>query len=123
MLAEGRFESFDGALLVAAARATANTDGADHLPVHYDRNAARVREETEETDLPRNALGIVLELHAADRRGLPRLQRGLRLEQRGTNVVEDLAIHALHVHELACIVDDVERHGPALRRRPVAAGA
>jgi hypothetical protein len=48
--------------------------------------------------------------------GLARPQRRLRLQQRGADVVADSAAHALHVHELAGIIDDVKRHRAALQR-------
>ena len=40
--------------------------------------------------------------------GCARLQRRLRLQQGGADVVVDLAVHALHVHEFAGIIDDVD---------------
>src|SRR6267378_1466984 len=123
VLAECRLQTLDGAILIAAARAAADSDGADHLPVDYDREAARVREQIKICGLPRNAVRIVLELRGRNGCGLPRLQRGLRLQQRGADVVVDLAVHALHVHELPGIIDDVERHRAVLRRRPVATDA
>ena len=47
VLAERRLQTLDGAILIAAARATADADGADHLSVDNNRDAARVREEIE----------------------------------------------------------------------------
>ena len=61
----------------AAARAAPDTDGADHLPVDHDRNAARVREEIEIGGGPRDTARIVLELRSNDRSWLTRFQRGL----------------------------------------------
>ena len=43
VLAECRLQPLDGAILVAAARSAPDADGADHLPVDDDRDAARVR--------------------------------------------------------------------------------
>src|SRR6266436_71655 len=123
VLAECRLQTLDGAILIAAARAAADSDGADHLPVDNDREAARVREQIKICGLPRNAVRIILELRGRNGCGLPRLQRGLRLQQRGADVVVDLAVHALHVYELPGIIDDVERHRAVLRRRPVATDA
>src|SRR5205807_1982706 len=55
--------------------------------------------------------------------GLTTLESRLRLEQRGADVIKDLAIHALHVDELTRRIDDVDRRRAALRGRPVAARA
>src|SRR5882762_5350022 len=123
VLAECRLQTLDGAILIAAARAAADADGADHLPVDNDREATRVREEIKICALPRNAVRIDLELRGRNGGGLARLQRGLCLQQRGTDVVVNLTVHALHVHEFPGIIDDVERHRAVLRRRPVATDA
>ena len=55
MLAEGRLQPLDRAILIPATRAAAHADGADHLPVDNDRDAARVGEEIKICGLPRNA--------------------------------------------------------------------
>jgi hypothetical protein len=78
----------------AAARAAA-TDGPDHLPVHYDRDAARDREEVKKEGRPWQAARIVLKLRRMDGGGPPRLQRG-------ADVVVNMAVHPLHEHKLAC---------------------
>src|SRR5215831_10835090 len=121
MIAERRLEALDCASLIAAARTPADTDSSDHLPVNHDGNSARICEEVEESGLSRNAVGIVPELHRADGSGLTRLERRLRLQQRGANVVINLSVHALHMHEFASVIEDIERHRAALRLRPVAA--
>ena len=45
------------------------------------------------------------------------------LQQRRADVIEDLAVHPLHVNEFAGIIEDVDRRRAALRGRPVAADA
>src|ERR1700686_1900184 len=82
VLPECRLQTLDGAILIAAAaRAAADADGADHLPVHNDRDAARVGEEIEICGLPRDAVRIVLELRGRNGCGLACFERGLRLQQ------------------------------------------
>ena len=79
VLAESRLQPLDRAILIAAARAAADSDRADHLPVDNDWNAARVCEQVEIGSRPRNPARIVLELRRIDGSGLPRSQRSLRL--------------------------------------------
>jgi hypothetical protein len=107
LLAKCGLQTFDGASLIAAARDTTDAYGADHLPVDNDRDAARTPEEIKKDGRTRQARRVILELRLTDGGGLPRFQSCLRFEQRGTHVVGDLSIHALHVHELSGVVDDV----------------
>jgi len=52
-IAEGSLEPFDRAILIAATtRASADTDGANHLAVNNNGNTAGVREESELHQLP-----------------------------------------------------------------------
>jgi hypothetical protein len=55
VLAESRLQALDGAILIAAARASADADGADHLPVDDDRDAARIGEEIKKGGRTRKA--------------------------------------------------------------------
>src|SRR5204862_8065443 len=107
---------FDCAVLVTTtAGAAADADHAYHLAIHDDGEAARVREEVVLRNGARLTCGVVPPLCVVDGRRHARLQRRLGFHQGGPDVVEHLAIHPLHVHELAEIVEDVERHAAALR--------
>src|SRR5580700_6565786 len=108
VVAKRRLQPLNRAILIAAARAASHAYRPDHLPVHHDRDAARIREEIKVCGLPRGARRIVLELRARNGGRRARLQRGLRLQQSGTDVVIHLPIHALHVHEFTGIVEDVD---------------
>src|SRR5215510_12609261 len=79
-IAEGSLEPFDRAILIAAtARASADTNGADHLAVNNNGNTARVREESELHQLSGLSARIIAQLRRADGRRLARLQRRLGL--------------------------------------------
>src|SRR5438067_900639 len=58
VVAECRLQTLDGAILVAAARAATDADGADHLSVDNNRDAARDREEIKEHGRTRQAARI-----------------------------------------------------------------
>src|SRR5579872_836606 len=66
MLAEGGFQAFDRARFIAAACTAADADSADHLAIHHDRNAARIREETKLIQLSRHAFRIIPQLRRSD---------------------------------------------------------
>src|SRR5215472_365577 len=93
VITESCLQPLDSASLIAASRAAANADGTNHLAINHDRNAARICEEVEESDLSRSAIRIVLELHRPDGSRLARLERRLRLQQRRANVIKNLPVH------------------------------
>src|SRR5437870_5012352 len=122
-ITEGSLEALDGAILVTSpAGAAADADRADHLAVDDNGKPARYREEAELHQLPRLSARIVAQLGRADRGRLARLQRRLRLQHGRADVVVDLAVAPFLMNEGAVGVDDVDRGGAAVLRRPGAAG-
>src|SRR5580658_9013472 len=66
VVAKGGLQAFNRAILVAAARASTHPDGADHLTVHDDWDAAPVREGIEEHRLTCCTSRVVLQLRIHD---------------------------------------------------------
>ena|ERR1700676_2138179 len=80
VVAEGRFQTFDGTAFVTTIRDTGDAYSADHLTIDNNRDSARDCEQIKEYGVTRQAARIVLELRGADGGGLAQLQRGLRTQ-------------------------------------------
>src|SRR5438876_1276555 len=97
------------AFITTVASSAGDSDRADHLAIHNNRNSAGHSKEPELHQLSRVLTWIVLQLRRNDGSGLTTLQCSLRFFQGSTNIVVGLSITAFLMHECTVCVDDVDR--------------